>query len=199
MRRLDAGKICEEGEVNAPLLTEAPAGSDGADRAVLYLLQDRERRTKKEPEMTTQTQEPAALEIPDLTPPEYDTDTVEALAKMVWGEARGCSTTEQAATVWCVLNRVDNSGKDILSVLLAPNQFQGYDYSNPVEPELVALVEDVLIRWEIEDECVGGVGRVLPKGYLWFTGDGRHNHFRNEYKSDVCWDWSLPSPYEGDR
>lgn len=154
---------------------------------------------KKEPEMTTQTQEPAALEIPDLTPPEYDTDTVEALAKMVWGEARGCSTTEQAATVWCVLNRVDDSGKDILSVLLAPNQFQGYDYSNPVEPELVSLVEDVLIRWEIEDECVGGVGRVLPKDYLWFTGDGRHNHFCNEYKSDVCWDWSLPSPYEGDR
>ena len=118
---------------------------------------------------------------------------------MVWGEARGCSTTEQAATVWCVLNRVDDSGKDILSVLLAPNQFQGYDYSNPVEPELVALVEDVLIRWEIEDECVGGVGRVLPKDYLWFTGDGRHNHFCNKYKSDVCWDWSLPSPYEGDR
>lgn len=38
---------------------------------------------KKEPEMTTHTQEPAVLEIPDLTPPEYDTDTVEALAKMV--------------------------------------------------------------------------------------------------------------------
>ena len=47
MRRPDAGKICEEGEVNASLLTEALAGSGGADRAVLYLLQDRERRTKK--------------------------------------------------------------------------------------------------------------------------------------------------------
>ena len=114
---------------------------------------------------------------------------------MVWGKARGCSKTEQAATVWCVLNRVDDGYGDILSVLLAPNQFQGYDSSNPVSPEIAALVKDVLIRWEIEKECVGGVGRVLPKDYLWFTGDGRHNHFRNEYRSDETWDWSLPSPY----
>lgn len=147
----------------------------------------------EEPETTAQR---AALEIPNLAPAGYDTDTVEALAKMVWGEARGCSLTEQAATVWCVLNRVDMGDDDILTVLLAPNQFQGYDYSNPVTPEIVALVEDVLIRWEIEKECVGSVGRVLPKDYLWFTGDGRHNHFRNEYKSDLTWDWSLPSPYE---
>lgn len=32
----------------------------------------------------------------------------EALARMVWGEARGCSTTEQAAVVWCALNRFDS-------------------------------------------------------------------------------------------
>ena len=150
---------------------------------------------EREPEPTNQG--PVALEVPDLTPPtEYDTDVIEALAKMVWGEARGCSKTEQAATVWCVLNRVDDGYGDILSVLLAPNQFQGYDSSNPVSPEIAALVKDVRIRWEIEKECVGGVGRVLPKDYLWFTGDGRHNHFRNEYRSDETWDWSLPSPYE---
>lgn len=164
--------------------------------AILVVLSSCGKQTEslaQEPETTAQV---AVLEIPDLTPVEYDTDTVEALAKMVWGEARGCSLTEQAATVWCVLNRVDMSEDDILSVLLAPNQFQGYDYANPVTPEIVALVKDVLIRWEIEKECVGGVGRVLPKDYLWFTGDGRHNHFRNEYKSDLTWDWSLPSPYE---
>ena len=126
---------------------------------------------EREPEPTNQG--PVALEVPDLTPTEYDTDVIEALAKMVWGEARGCSKTEQAATVWCVLNRVDDGYGDILSVLLAPNQFQGYDSSNPVSPEIAALVKDVLIRWEIEKECVGGVGRVLPKDY-----------------------WSLPSPYE---
>ena len=43
--------------------------------------------------------------------PEYipDTAEVEALAKMLYGEARGiASDTEKAACVWCVLNRVDN-------------------------------------------------------------------------------------------
>ena len=140
------------------------------------------------------------MEIPDLTPPEYDTDVIEALAKMVYGEARGCSTMEQAATVWCVLNRVDNTGDDILTVLLAKNQFQGYKPSHPIKPELVALVKDVLIRWQIEKKCVGEVGRVLPRDYLWFTGDGKHNYFRNDYLAGTTWDWSLPNPYEeGDR
>lgn len=147
-------------------------------------------------ETPTPTDLPPVLEIPDLTPPEYDTDTVEALAKMVYGEARGCSKMEQAATVWCVLNRVDKEDSDILTILLAPSQFLGYRSSNPVNPEIVALVEDVLIRWEIEKKCVGDVGRVLPSDYLWFKGDGKHNYFRNEYRSSAAWDWSLPNPYD---
>ena len=39
-------------------------------------------------------------------------------------------------------------------------------------------------------------GRVLPSDYLWFSGDGKHNYFRNAYKGGETWDWSLPSPYE---
>lgn len=38
-----------------------------------------------------------------------DAAEVEALAKMLYGEARGVtSDTEKAACVWCVLNRVDD-------------------------------------------------------------------------------------------
>ncbi len=40
------------------------------------------------------------------------------------------------------------------------------------------------------------VGRVLPSDYLWFTGDGKRNHFRNAYRGGQIWDWSLPTPYE---
>ena len=40
------------------------------------------------------------------------------------------------------------------------------------------------------------VGRVLPADYLWFSGDGKRNHFRNAYRGGDRWDWSLPSPYE---
>ena len=40
------------------------------------------------------------------------------------------------------------------------------------------------------------VGRVLPREYLFFTGDGEHNHFRTEWDGGQVWDWSLQSPYE---
>jgi spore germination cell wall hydrolase CwlJ-like protein len=56
--------------------------------------------------------------IPSVEPspepsPQYipNPDDVVMLAKLIYGEARGIkSITEQAAVVWCVLNRVDSSG-----------------------------------------------------------------------------------------
>lgn len=135
------------------------------------------------------------LEVPEIVAPEYDNDVIEALAKMVWGEAGALPPMEQAATVWVVLNRVDHYNSDIITILLAKNQFQGYKVNNPVKPEIYEIVRDVLIRWQIEKECVGSVGRVIPADYLWFYGDGKHNYFRNEYKGGKTWDWSLPNPY----
>lgn len=121
-----------------------------------------------------------------------------ALAKAMWGEARGCSPTEQAGVAWCVLNRVDSPEfpDDVLSVVSQAGQFDGYDPSYPVEDGILALCEDVLARWELEKMGVGSVGRVLPADYLFFEGDGRHNYFRREYIGDgTTWDWSLASPY----
>lgn len=135
--------------------------------------------------------------MPDLgnlieTPAEY-------LAKTVWGEARGCSRTEQAAVVWCVLNRVDSDlpymPDDVISVITQPGQFTGYSPDNPVTDEIYALVIDVLCRWAMEPSCVGGVGRVLPEEYMWFSGDGQQNTFRDGYQGGNVWTWELDSPY----
>lgn len=126
-----------------------------------------------------------------------------ALAKTVWGEARGCSTTEQAGVIWCVLNRVDSDDPDfpddILSVVSQSGQFDGYSPDYPVEEDILALCEDVLARWALEKMGVGSVGRVLPADYLFFEGDGTHNYFRKEYISTTgeTWGWGLASPYEG--
>lgn len=121
---------------------------------------------------------------------------VEMLAKLVWGEARDCTTTEQAAVIWCVLNRVDSEDPiypdTIEEVVTQPRQFLGYDPDYPVEQDKVELARDVLTRW-----LTGGEGRVLPKEYVFFHGDGKHNYFRIEYKHNgLYWDWSLDSPYE---
>ncbi len=135
-----------------------------------------------------------------LTEQEPQTETVEeCLAKLIWGEARGCSIMEQAAVVWCVLNRVDSDEAyypdEIIAVVHQKNQFSGYRADNPVLQEHVALAHDVLARWEIEAACVGDVGRVLPKEYLFFDGDGEQNHFRTEYTGGEVWDWDCTNPY----
>lgn len=127
-------------------------------------------------------------------------DPAEYLAKTIWGEARGCSTTEQAAVVWCVLNRVDDESglwpDDIISVVTQPAQFCGYDPENPVLPELYSLAEDVLDRWRNEHMGIEGIGRILPAEYTYFDGDGVHNYFTTEWGGGSTWDWSIPSPYE---
>ena len=127
-------------------------------------------------------------------------DEIPYIARTVWGEARGCSETEQAAVIWCILNRVDSSIRympdNIIDVVTQKHQFLGYVETFPVTEEIRELVIDVLTRWEMEKAGVENVGRVLPPEYMWFHGDGRHNHFRDSYRGGNRWDWSLDSPYE---
>lgn len=166
--------------------------------AVSVCLISRVQKQLKSAEEVQDTPEPQIIVRYATEQEEHNQETLLALARTVWGEARGCTTTEQAAVVWCVLNRVDSPDfpDDILEVLEQPNQFTGYDPENPVWPEILALVEDVLDRWELEKTAVGDVGRVLPKEYVFFEGDGQHNYFRTEYRGGTTWDWSLDSPYE---
>lgn len=134
---------------------------------------------------------------PEVTPQPWTDEEVIVLAKMLWGEARGVSSdTEKAACVWCVLNRVDHGYGDIITVVTTPKQFVGYKEKNPIDDDLITLCIDVLIRWYAEKDGQAEVGRVLPADYLWFSGDGERNHFRNAYHGGDRWDWSLPSPYE---
>lgn len=149
------------------------------------------------PEPLPTLPEETVIPEPSPTPEPWSEEEVTALAKMVWGEARGVpSDTEKAACVWCALNRVDHGYGPLVTVVTAPYQFIGYDADNPVDDEIEALCEDVLSRWYAEKDGETDVGRVLPSDYLWFTGDGKCNHFRNAYRGGQIWDWSLPTPYE---
>ncbi len=143
------------------------------------------------PLLTLAPETPEAEYIPDAA-------EVEALAKMLYGEARGiASDMEKAACVWGVLNRVDDPRfpDTVLEVLEAPYQFAGYSADYPVLPELATLAADVLKRYHAEKNGEENVGRVLPVEYLYFTGDGRNNHFTIGWKDAETWDWSLQNPY----
>ena len=120
---------------------------------------------------------------PAAEPEMYFTeDDVVAMAKMLWGEARGCALNNQQKAVWCVLNRVDDPRfpDTIQGVLSQPSQFHGYSPDFPVWDELKEVARDVLTRWSLEKQGVT-VERELPNTYLWFTGDGVQNHFREVY------------------
>lgn len=116
---------------------------------------------------------------------------VNMLAKTVYGEANGLSKIEQSLVIWCILNRVDAGQGSIAKVITAPNQFIGYKESHPVTNDIKELVKDVLARWQMEKVCDGAVGRTLPKEYLYFSGDGRHNWYRNKFSGNYkTWDWN---------
>lgn len=128
------------------------------------------------------------------------TDAAAYIAKTVYGEAMVCGTTERAAVVWCILNRADDARDatpaGVIAVVTKPYQFHGYAADHPLLPELEELALYVIERWLDEKDGKTGTGRVLPREYLFFTGDGEHNHFRTEWDGGQVWDWSLQSPYE---
>ncbi len=130
------------------------------------------------------------------TATEYE---INMLAKTVWGEARGCSKLEQAAVVWCILNRVDAGRGTIAQVITAENQFHGYNSSFPVTDDIRELVEDVVTRWKLEKISSYHVGRVLPSNYLYFVADGTGigNIFKTSYTGPAeRWNWDCFNPYK---
>ena len=157
----------------------------------------KERQEEKE-QQEQQEEKESEIDIPNIEK-KYK-DEIPYIARTVWGEARGCSETEQAAVIWCILNRVDSSIRympdNIIDVVTQKHQFLGYVKTFPVTEKIRELVIDVLTRWEMEKAGVENVGRVLPPECMWFHGDGWHNHFRDSYRGGNRWDWSLDSPYE---
>lgn len=133
----------------------------------------------------------------------YTKSDATIIAKIMYGEARGIkSKTEIACIAWCILNRVDaGMGKNIQSVALAANQFY-YKAGAPTVSDhgydLVALATDVLDRWSREKAGQTNVGRVLPKQYKWYAGDGSHNWFYPSWPCKRAQRWnfkSVSSPY----
>ena len=160
--------------------------------AIIGLLLIADRFFTEEPELIPEperdwgglrAQQMVAVPEPSEAPEMYFTeDDVAAMAKMLWGEARGCTRDNQAMAVWCVLNRVDDPRfpDTIQGVLSQPSQFHGYSPDFPVWDELKEVARDVLTRWSLEKQGVT-VERELPNTYLWFTGYNGSNHFREQY------------------
>ena len=155
--------------------------------------QQTEAKPKEEP---TQTDAPVIHPEEVQVVKDLDPEEVELIGRTIWGEAGGVtSKAERAAVAWCILNRVDKQGKTVKEVVTAPNQFQGYRTWGECPQEHLDLAADVLERYYAEKRGEANVGRVLPKEYLYFTGDGQRNHFTSEWRGTSHWNWSLDDPY----
>ena len=136
-------------------------------------------------EETAEPEQPEAPE-PSEAPVYYEMyfteDDVAEVAKMLWGEARGCTRDNQIKCAWVVCNRVDDERfpDTIQGVLSQPSQFHGYSESFPVTDELYDVAFDVLTRWSYEKQGIP-VRRELASSFLWFTGNGVENIFREVY------------------
>lgn len=104
-----------------------------------------------------------------------DPEDVAMISRTIWGEVRGCCEAEQRAQAWCILNRVDDPRfpDTIRAVVTAPNQFQGYSASNPMEP-FAELAREILILWHSGE-------REIPEDMVFCSGDGRHQRFRTTW------------------
>ena len=124
--------------------------------------------------------------VVEVAEPEYEMYFTEAdviaLAQMLYGEARGYTVDNQMKCVWCVLNRVDDPRypDSIIGVVSQPYQFHGYSPNFPATDELKSVALDVLTRWSMEKQGAE-VYRELPSSYVFFTGNGVENVFREEY------------------
>ena len=182
--------------LNVPLRVGTVLWAIAIVAAIVISIQ--EGRAQETPPARQEVTAPVAVyESPAPSAMHYNVLDVEVMAKILYREARGISSkTEQACVCWVICNRVDAGYAGTpTEVMTSPSQF-AYIENTPIDPELYALAGDVLERWNREKNGETDVGRVLPKDYLWFSGDGAHNHFRNQYSGGSRWDYSLPSPYE---
>lgn len=113
------------------------------------------------------------------------------IARTIWGEARGCSDEQKKAVAWCIVNRVDDARfpNSVEKVVTQKYQFAGYSKNNPIDEEFYAIAVDVLARWQMEQYCIGDVGRVLPKQFVYFGGNGTVNRYRDAYDTETANYW----------
>ena len=158
---------------------------------IVYARATWEDEAKSSPAPTVAAKETAEPEQPEAPEPSeapvyyemyFTEDDVAEVAKMLWGEARGCTRDNQIKCAWVVVKRVDDDRfpDTIQGVLEQPSQFHGYDPTFPVTDELYSVAFDVLTRWSYEKQGIP-VRRELAESFLWFTGDGVTNYFREVY------------------
>ena len=147
---------------------------------------------ESEPPVATPVPTPTSAPTPTPTPtvscePKFTEDDIVICAKVLYGEAIGCSEPEQELVVWCICNRVDSEDPyfpdSVEGVATQAQQFHGYSATYPVLPELYEVAKRVLEQWSAGEQALVYEPYATSPDYLYFSGNKAHTHnwFREEY------------------
>lgn len=165
---------------------------------VYVIASEKEEEVKIKPDEGTEI----IIEEPEIKKKWYSEEDVINMAKMCYGESMNLpvlhtdfgdrsATYQSAEAMYAVLNRVDAGYGDISTCIKAKRQFVGYKSSNPVTDELYDLAKLVIEDWATGKEEY----RVLPHIFLYFHGDGWHNHFTTKSGGGVEYNHLIPDPF----
>lgn len=165
---------------------------------VYVITSDKEEEVKIESDEDTEI----IIEEPKVKKKWYSEEDVINMAKMCYGESMNLpvlhtdfgdrsATYQSAEAMWTVLNRVDAGYGDISTCIKAKRQFVGYKSNNPVTDEMYDLAKLVIEDWATGKEEY----RVLPHIFLYFHGDGKHNHFTTKSGGGVEYNHLIPDPF----
>lgn len=113
----------------------------------------------------------------------YTEEDVITAAKMLAIEQGYGSFEAQCACVWTACWRVDAGiANSVSEAIKMPYQYTGYNANNEVRDDLVMVAINVLTRWSMYHQGVD-VAPEIPSDFLWFSGDGSVNTFRNTYSN----------------
>ena len=165
---------------------------------VYVITSDKEKEVKIESDEDTEV----VIEEPKIKKKWYSEEDVVNMAKMCYGESMNLpilntaygdrsATYQSAEAMYAVLNRVDAGYGSISTCIKAKRQFVGYKSDNPVTDELYDLAKLVIEDWSTGEEKY----RVLPSEFLYFHGDGRHNHFTTKSGGGVEYNHQIPDPF----
>lgn len=142
------------------------------------------------------------IEEPEIKKKWYSEEDIINMAKMCYGESMNLpilktnwgdrsATYQSAEAMYAVLNRVDAGYGGISTCIKAKRQFVGYKTDNPVTDEMYDLAKLVIEDWATGQEKY----RVLPNKFLYFHGDGRHNHFTTKSGGGIEYDHWIADPF----
>lgn len=133
-------------------------------------------------EETTTVEEVTVQEETPVVETDPYRSEAEAVAKVLYGTARGNTETDQRAVVWCIINRCESQlyPNTIEGVCSQNQQWMGYSNSNPIIKSLYDIATEELTTWH-----EGGYRMIAPD-FLFMSWSANEIVLRTQFEENAA-------------